>query len=228
MSYRTNLLGIRSATYCGFLLMAILLCFAMSAVADPAPAAASFQEMETWNIFINTDFGPPPPSLPVLKYELTIGSGAYLKWNGNIYPIEKCWAFYAVNKSGSAANDMDASGPAIGQWKWDTHSRAGHLDVAGWINNGHAEAIMPGDPAKEFQYDTLVFRGQTLPKLGIHVQVTLQGAPSPFGEGGGNTGGIIPIDIVPEPGSLSILASGLLLGVGGLAKHRLSKKRRIV
>ena len=185
-----------------------------SAIANPAPAPSAFQHLPVHGIT------PVAFSSGTLGYTLTISTGAYLVYNSVHYPILLTWAFYAVNDTGSSANDFTASGPDIGEWEWDQHpNNATLLSVAGWLDAPKQEAIatpLSGSVSKSFTYNTMQFTG-VAPVLGLHVTLSLpSGQPSPFS--GTATGSIIP-NVNPEPGGLLALASGLI-GLGGLAIRR--------
>ena len=217
MGHSINPVSRRLAVVAVLSVCALLSWCASGAIANPAPAPSAFQHLPVYGIT------PVAFSSSTLGYTLTISSGAYLVYNSVQYPITLTWAFYAVNDTGSSANDFQAAGADISEWKWDQHpNNATSLSVAGWLDAPKHEAIvtpLSGNVWKSFTYSTMQFTG-VAPVLGLHVTVSIpSGKPSPFAAGG-VTGSIIP-DIVPEPGSLLALASGLI-GLSGLVARRRS------
>ena len=184
---------------------------ALGASANPAPAPSAFNPFPIDGVSI----APPAFSSGQLMYTLELSWDAYLLFNSVQYPITLIWGFYAVNTTGSSANDFIAAGPDIGEWGWDQHPQQGSaLDVAGWLDSPKNEAMQrpaSGSVSKQFTYSQLQFTGEA-PVLGLHVSVSIpDGKPSPFGSG--LTGAIIPIP-APEPSSLL----ALILGAAGLAE----------
>ncbi len=200
-------------------MMAVIVCSAAT-VSLAAPSPSAFQELPVWGIEASEVF-----TSGVLSYTVTMSADARLVFNGNDYPIEMIWGIYAVNKTGDAANDLAAIGPANGEWKWDQHKGGeGELNVAGWFDAPKHEVVLrpvSGEVSKTFTYGEFEFDGEA-PLLGMHVTVTVPaGEASPFGSG--LTGAIVPIGqpAVPEPSGLL----GLCSGVVGLAGYLMRRRR---
>lgn len=157
-------------------------------------------------------------------YTLNLASGAYIEAGGVQFPITVVWGFYAVNKTGLAANETTAGGPSIGDWRWDQNPAHGSsLNVAGWVNPSKSQAMLTpvsGSVSKQFTFTNFSFSG-VAPAIGYHISISVpQGATSPFGSG--VTGSIIP-KTVPEPSScLAILTA--TMGLSGLVTRRKTRK----
>ena len=198
------------------LLAAVMLCATCAPGVNAAPAPSSFNPFHTDGITMT----PFSPGTPGYTLTVTVAWDAHLLYSGTEYPITLVWGVYAVNKTGSSANDFTALGTDNSEWKWDQYPNSGTtLEVGGWLDSPKKEAIVTPPSSsilKSFTYTSFSFTGKA-PVLGLHVSVSIpEGKPSPFGSG--NTGGIIPSQ-VPEPSSLLALLFGAA-SLGGMALRR--------
>lgn len=186
------------------------------AIAASAPSASAFSERVIWGV----DWSPAAFTPGLLDYTLTLHTGAGLLFGGYEYRITQVWGFYAVNKTGSSANDFVAGGVASGDWSWGQKASSAGLSVAGWGNPSKKEALITpasGSVSRVFRFDEFTYSGAT-PLPGLHVSVYVpEGMPSPFGSG--NTGPIIP-KAVPEPGALLSLCVGMTGLAGSIRRGR--------
>ncbi len=189
---------------------------AISAAA--APSASAFNDYQVFGVTMQ----PGGFASGSLAYDLILNAGAYLVYNNQNYAITEIWGFYALNNSGISANNFAATGSNLGKWKWSVKGSSSSRTVAGWANSSKSEAMktpLMGSVSKTFTFKSFSFSGET-PKLGLHVTLDVPcDLESPFG--GGNTGYVTFTppnygdfnEPVPEPSSLFLPASGLVVGI---------------
>lgn len=180
------------------------------ASADPAPDPSAFVPVPTSGVSLSPLFNSGE-----LSYTVALDSDAYITLNSVEYPITLIWSVFAVNRTGLSANNIEADGSDIGDWRCNTKPTNGtYFSVAGWFNASKSEGMVTpsmGSVSKAFDYSQFDYAGVD-PLFGLHVSVAVpDGAPMPFGLG--VTGPIIVT--VPEPSSIVALLTGVV-GLAGL------------
>jgi hypothetical protein len=189
---------------------AVILCLAIGvgvpALADP-PSWASFSEAIITGVYL-----APALESDTLSYTISIGDVATIKFGDTTYSLDWIQGFYVLSLD--ETKTFVATNGANNSWTWEAKPVNGDtFNMAGWHNVGNADRILPG-ANKTLTYGTFNF-STTDVSMGFHIG---------YG-GGGETAHFKTLDIpvLPEPGSLLALASGVIGLVGLEYRKRRAK-----